>query len=80
MRIFGEPMRTLPSRRAGPAAYHRHMQLIESLASTFFRVFGITQPSEQMRRRAAWFLLGMLTLMAVAVSAGGVLLYHLMRN
>jgi len=45
----------------------------------FFNIFGITQPSESARRRATWFLFVMLMLVAVAVSAGGYLLYHLIQ-
>jgi hypothetical protein len=53
------------------------MHLLESLASAFFNIFGITQPSESARARATWFLIAMLALVAVAVAAGGYLLYHL---
>jgi len=54
------------------------MRLLETLASAFFNIFGITQPSDAARRRATWFLLAMLTLVAAAVTGGGWLLYHLM--
>jgi uncharacterized membrane protein len=53
------------------------MHLLETLASAFFNIFGITQPSERARSRATWFLFGMLLLVAVAVASGGYLLYHL---
>ena len=54
------------------------MHLLESLASAFFNIFGITQPSDGARRRATWFLIGMLVLVALAVATGGWTLYHLM--
>jgi hypothetical protein len=43
------------------------MNLFESLASAFFRTFGITQPSDRARRGAAWFLLGMLLVVLVVL-------------
>ena len=54
------------------------MHLLQSLAMAFFNIFGITQPSESTRARATWFLFGMLVLVALAVSLGGWLVYHLM--
>jgi uncharacterized membrane protein len=54
------------------------MHLLETLASAFFNIFGITQPSDAARRRATWFLIAMLMLVALAVATGGWLLYHLM--
>jgi uncharacterized membrane protein len=54
------------------------MHLLETLATAFFNIFGITQPAESTRRRATWFLIAMLVLVAVAVATGGWLLYHLM--
>jgi hypothetical protein len=41
------------------------MQLFESLALGFFRVFGITEPTATTRRRAAWFLLALLSVALV---------------
>ena len=54
------------------------MHLLEALATAFFNIFGITQPSESARNRATWFLLSMLVLVALAVATGGWLVYHLM--
>jgi hypothetical protein len=54
------------------------MRLLEALASAFITTFGITQPDDRTRRRAAWFILGMLTLVLVGLCAVGVLLLHLM--
>jgi len=54
------------------------MHPLETLATAFFNIFGITQPSESSRSRATWFLFAMLGLVALAVASGGWLLYHLM--
>ena len=54
------------------------MNLLDKLATIFFDIFGITHPTEKARRRATWFLVGMLVLVAIAVVSGGTLLYHLM--
>ncbi len=54
------------------------MQLMEAFAGAFFRVFGITQPSDRARRRAAWFLLGMLFLVLLGLAAAGYLLLRVM--
>jgi hypothetical protein len=56
------------------------MGLLDALASVFINTFGITQPSESMRRRAAWFIFGMLCLTVVIVVVGGTVLYHLLRK
>jgi len=50
------------------------------MATTFFRVFGITQPTDKARRQAAWFLLVVLLVVAVGLTGAGLLLYHLMRT
>jgi hypothetical protein len=55
------------------------MRLLEALASAFFSTFGITQPSPETRRRAAWFLLGLLTLGMIAIGAGSVVIFHMVR-
>jgi len=54
------------------------MRFLEALASAFFRTFGITQPSPEMKRRAAWFLLGLLVLVLLGVGAMGVFLLRVL--
>ena len=54
------------------------MGLLERFATIFFDVFGITHPTEAVRRRATIFLCGMLVLVAIAIAAGAWALYHLM--
>ena len=50
------------------------MNLLESLASAFFRTFGITQPNDRARRGAAWFLLGTLCLVLLGLGAAAFVL------
>ena len=52
------------------------MRLLESLATAFFRTFGITQPSDQMLRRASWFLLGMIALIVIAFGIASIIVFH----
>jgi hypothetical protein len=59
--------------------YHLTMRLLEALASAFISTFGITQPTDRTRRRAAWFILGMLTLVFLGLCIGGSVLFHLMQ-
>ena len=54
------------------------MRLLDALASAFINTFGITQPSEQARRRASWFILGLLVLALVIVTGIAVVLYRTM--
>jgi hypothetical protein len=54
------------------------MRLLEAFASAFFKTFGITQPSERAQRGAAWFLLGMLLLVLIALGAVGYVMLRLM--
>jgi hypothetical protein len=56
------------------------MRLLEALALAFINTFGITRPDDRTRRRAAWFILGMLTLVFVGLCFLGVLLFRLMRT
>ncbi|MBE7158480.1 MAG: hypothetical protein INR62_08625 [Rhodospirillales bacterium] len=51
------------------------MRLLEAFATAFINTFGITQPTEQQRRRAAWFILLMLALTLAVVSAVGYAFY-----
>jgi hypothetical protein len=56
------------------------MRLLDALASAFIDTFGITQPSEQTRRRASWFILGLLVVAMAIVVAVGLVLYHFMHS
>jgi hypothetical protein len=55
------------------------MRLLEALASAFINTFGITQPTDRTRRQAAWFILGLLVLMAVGLCVIGALLTKILR-
>jgi len=54
------------------------MRLLEALVSVFINTFGITQPNEQTRRRASWFILGLLVIALIVVVSIAVVLYHVM--
>ena len=54
------------------------MRLLDALASAFINTFGITQPSEQTRHRASWFILGLLVLALAIVAGIAVVLYRTM--
>jgi hypothetical protein len=56
------------------------MRLIEVLAEAFIATFGITEPDEKTRKHASWFILGLLILTLVVVTAVGLVLYHFMHN
>jgi|GEM_PF-752089 len=54
------------------------MRLLEALASIFINVFGITQPTPEMRRKAAWFILALLTIALLVVAAIALVLYQVL--
>ena len=54
------------------------MRLFEALATAFFNTFGITQPSDKARRRASWFLFGMLALIILGIFGIADLLIHIL--
>jgi hypothetical protein len=56
------------------------MGIMEALASVFINTFGITQPTEKTRRQAAWFILGMVVMVGVALVALGAALMHFIKS
>ncbi len=54
------------------------MNVLEALASIFIDTFGITQPTDTTRRRAAWFILGLMTLTLILVVSVGVFLLRIL--
>ncbi len=55
-------------------AHTGSVRILYFLADTFINTFGITQPTEQARRQAAFFILGLMVLVvALAVGAFAVL-------
>ena len=56
------------------------MHLFENMACAFLRTFGITQPDDQTRRRAAWFILALLVVAFCGVSTVGAVVYHWMHS
>jgi hypothetical protein len=55
------------------------MKLLYYLADMFINTFGITQPDAAGRKKAAFFILGLMVLLIVGVTAVGVLLHSVMR-
>ena len=56
------------------------MFLLDRFTTAFVRVFGITEPTEWQRRRATWFICGMILLVLAAVFGCGTLLLRTMRR
>jgi hypothetical protein len=54
------------------------MNVLEALSTAFINTFGITQPTEKTRRQAAWFILGLMTLVLVIVIAIGIFLLRIL--
>ena len=48
------------------------MRLLDAFATAFINIFGITQPTEEQRRRASWFIA---VLLALTVALVGVIGY-----
>ncbi len=51
------------------------MRLLEALAAAFINTFGITQPTDETRRKAAWFILAMMVLTLALVTVVGYAFY-----
>lgn len=70
--------------RAAGCAHHlsytETVKFLEVLAAAFINTFGITQPTDEARRRAAWFILGLLLLMAAVVICVGYAFYAAMHR
>ena len=56
------------------------VRLLEALAAAFINTFGITQPTDAGRRRAAWFILGLLIVMSLVVCVVGSAIYAAMHR
>lgn len=56
------------------------VRLLEAFALLFINTFGITQPTAQTLRRAAWFIFGLLVLMVLGVGAIGYAFYMAMHR
>ena len=56
------------------------VRLLEALAAAFINTFGITQPTDEARRRAAWFILGLLIIMTGIVCTFGYAFYMAMHR
>lgn len=56
------------------------MHILEALASIFINTFGITQPTDETRRKAAWFILALLIGTLAILIVVAVVLYNLLRH
>ena len=56
------------------------MRILDALAAAFINTFGITQPTEAMRRRASWFIFLVMLLTLGVVSAVGYAFYAAMHH
>ena len=56
------------------------MRLLEACAAAVFNTFGITQPTDAQRRRAAWFILAMTLVTIGVVAAVGYGFYVVMHH
>lgn len=56
------------------------MHLLYALADAFYRTFGITEPAEHARRRAALFFLALLLLVPTAIAVAVYLVASTMRR
>ena len=60
--------------------YNSAMRFLEMLATAFINTFGITQPSDTMRRRAAWFIFLITVVTLAVVAAVGYAFYAAMHR
>ncbi|QMV18229.1 hypothetical protein GOB94_05620 [Granulicella sp. 5B5] len=68
----------IPDCRFEPAEYRGDMNVLEALAAAFFKTFGITQPTAQTKRRAAWFILALMTVGLIVIVVAAVVLAHIL--
>lgn len=56
------------------------MRILEALASIFINTFGITQPTDAMRRKAAWFILALMIITLILVSIAGFIVFQVIHR
>ena len=56
------------------------MRILEGLASIFINTFGITQPTDEVRRKAAWFILALLIITLILVSIAGLVVFQVVNR
>jgi hypothetical protein len=59
-----------------PIRHRRNMKLLLLISNAFINTMGITQPSPQHAKRAAWFIVIMLSIVISAVASIAVLAIH----
>ena len=72
------PCRRILENRSISTGYHHPMRLLEALASAFINIFGITQPTEKTRRRAAWFIFCLLLMVLALLIVGATVLLRIL--
>jgi hypothetical protein len=77
MRFDSSRFRTVPLNDTHASRYYRIMKVLETLAAAFFRTFGITEPSERGRRRAAQFIFALFILIILSFIAAAAILFHM---
>ena len=55
------------------------MRLLYLLADAFINTFGITRPTERIRRLSAFFILALLVLTLVVVAVAGLIIHAVMK-
>ncbi len=60
-----------------PASRRTAMKLLLLISNAFINTMGITQPSPQTARRAAWFIVALLSLVVAAIVTVALLAFHL---
>ena len=55
------------------------MALLYFLADAFIKAFGITQPTAEARRRAAFFILTLMIVLLLAVAVAGIAVRYALR-
>lgn len=63
-----------------PLSYSTYMRILDAFANAFINTFGITQPTEALRRRASWFILIIMVLTLGIVFAVGYAFYATMHR
>jgi hypothetical protein len=56
------------------------MNILERVAHVFVNTFGITQPTVEARRKAAWFILALLIGTLIVVAIAGMLIYRMLHS
>jgi hypothetical protein len=73
-----EPNDALPREEYYGRSTNRLMRLLYFLADMFINTFGITQPTQKTRKRAAFFILGLIVLVLATATSAFFIIHSLM--